>query len=90
MLILAVRLHYVLDLTDETVRAEWGISAETTRDIPWEVCQEIGRTARQAGYEAVEYPSAASGGTAIAVFADRLHPGSYITPVATELFSPAE
>lgn len=88
MLTISVRLHRILDLTDDMIRTEWGITADATEDISWEVCQEIGRTARRAGYEAVAYGSAASGGTAVAIFADRLHPGSYVTTAATALFSP--
>lgn len=70
-------LQRVLDLTDEETRRNWGLPIEEiTSDDP-QPCQEVGRAARKAGYEAVLFPSAArEGGRNVAVFTDRLRPGS--------------
>jgi hypothetical protein len=106
MLTLAVRLRRVLDLTDAGVRAAWGLTVEDLASDDYARCQEVATVAREDGYEAIRYPSAAvvleqlaAGGTAVddtqaadnlAIFADRLHPGSDVRVVRSELLPLAE
>lgn len=60
-----------VSLDPDTTRAELRRRAGTAR-------QEVGRAARRDGYEAIRYPSAAGAGENLAVFLDRLHPGSEV------------
>jgi RES domain-containing protein len=101
MLTLAVRLRRVLDLSDPTVRAAWGLAAEDLAADDYARCQEVAVAAREDGYEAIRYPSAAvaleqrtpretaASDVAVAdnlvIFADRLHPGSDVRVVRSEL-----
>jgi RES domain-containing protein len=96
MLTLAVRLRRLLDLTDPTVRADWGLDAAALGADDHARCQEVALAARADGYEAIRYPSAARAhpGDALApdaaaednlaIFADRLHPGSDVRVVRHE------
>jgi RES domain-containing protein len=106
MLTLAVRLRRVLDLTDADTRAAWGLTLEALVSDDYARCQEVAAVAREDGYEAIRYGSAAvvleqlaAGGTAkdgrqaadnLAIFADRLHPGSDVRIVRSELLPPEE
>jgi len=76
--LLTVDLHLakVLDLTDAAVRDEWGIHATAITWDDYTSCQEIASVARRAGYEAIRYRSATGEGENVAVFLDRMHPGS--------------
>ena len=78
LLTLDARLAQVLDLTDAAVRAAWGLERDLLSSDDFTACQEVGRAARRAGYEAIRFPSATGSGTNLAVFLDRLHPGSEI------------
>jgi RES domain-containing protein len=88
MLTLAVRLRRVLDLTDAAVRAAWGLDEEDLAADDHARCQEVAAAARDDGYEAIRYPSAARAPGAaadnLAIFADRLHPGSDVRIVRGE------
>ena len=93
MLTLAVRLRRVLDLTDATVRDAWGLTLDDLAADDYARCQEVALAARADGYEAIRYPSAAmredreSGDSAVnlAIFADRLHPGSEVRVVRSDV-----
>ena len=100
MLTLAVRLRRVLDLTDPTVRAAWGLTADDLAADDYGRCQEVATAAREDGYEAIRYPSAAvalelrmgpeaeardAAADNLVIFADRLHPGSDVRVVRSEL-----
>lgn len=101
MLTLAVRLRRVLDLTDPGVRAVWGLAPEDLASNDYARCQEVAVAARKDGYEAIRYPSAAialtdlaeDGSTPtgarlthnLAIFADRLHPGSDVRVVRSDI-----
>lgn len=74
ILTLDVHLQRVLDLTDVGVCQAWGLSAEDLTSDDVGTCQEVGRSAWRAGYEAIRFPSATGTGTNLAVFLDRLHP----------------
>ena len=89
MLTLAVRLRRVLDLGDADVRAEWGLDEAALGADDHARCQEVALAAREDGYEAIRYPSAAHGpgepsGDNLAIFADRLHPGSDVRVMRSE------
>lgn len=76
ILTLELRLQKLLDLTDESIRAEWGVDLTAlTREDDYTICHEIARAARRGGYEAIRFPGAL-GGANYAVFLDRLQPGS--------------
>lgn len=77
LLVVESELQKVLDLTDDETRRHWGLDGEDLVSGDYRACQDVGRAARRAGYEAVLYPSAArDGGRNLAVFVDRLRPGS--------------
>lgn len=77
LLVVEADLQRVLDLTDEDTRRGWGLPSEGITSDDYQPCQEVGQAARRAGYEAVLFPSAArAGGRNLAIFTDRLRPGS--------------
>lgn len=77
LLFVRADLQRVLDLTDSETRREWGLESGEISSDHYRSCQEVGRAARRAGYEAILFPSAArEGGRNMAVFTDRLRPGS--------------
>ena len=65
-------LAAVLDLTDQAVREELGLTDEALSADELGACQEVGAAAHYAGFEAVLAPSATSRGTVLAVFMDNL------------------
>lgn len=75
-----VTLQAVLDLTDPAVVRDLGVDAEdlTADDIG--TCQAIGDAAHYLSIEAILAPSAAGSGSALAVYTDRLQPGSVLEP----------
>lgn len=75
------RAEFGLDLTDARVRGEWGLDDGTLAGGDLRPCQEVGRAARRAGYEAIRFPSATGHGVNLAIFLDRLHPGSGVQVV---------
>ena len=79
-----VSLDRVLDLTGESQQEEWGISAEELASSEYETCHEVARAARRAGYEAILFPSATGTGNNLAIFLDRLRPGSRVEIVGNE------
>ena len=92
MLTLTVRLRRVIDLTEPSVRAEWGLDEADMSADDHARCQEVALAARADGYEAIRYPSAArphpvdaaahaASDDNLAIFADRLHPGSDVRVV---------
>lgn len=84
LLTLELSLRRILDLTDESVRRDWGLSTEDIRSNHYGRCQEIARAARDDGYEAIRFPSARGAGENYAVFLDRLVPGSYLREFGRE------
>jgi RES domain-containing protein len=81
-----VRLSLVLDLTNGTVRRKLGITKKKLIAPNWmktqnvdkqeAFTQQIGRLAREAGFEAILVPSAVTRGKNLDIFPDRLLPGS--------------
>jgi RES domain-containing protein len=89
LLTVELRLAKVLDLTDAAVRAEWGLHDDVVTDEDFTACQEVAAAARRAGYEAIRYPSATAVGENLALFYDRLHPGSSAVITETATIDPA-
>ena len=92
MLTLGVRLRRALDVTDAAVRRAWGLTSEDLAADDYARCQEVALAARADGYEGIRYPSAAvtdgreggAPGVNLAIFADRLHPGSEVRVVRSD------
>ena len=78
MLRLELHVGRVLDLTDPAVCRAWGLPGTDMGAIPREDCWEIARAAHRSGYEAIRFSSATGVGTCLAVFLDRLAPGSHL------------
>jgi RES domain-containing protein len=64
-------LSKVVDLTNPNEAAKWGLTADSVCGADHEPCRAAGRRIREAGYEAVKYPSAITEGTNLAIFWDR-------------------
>jgi RES domain-containing protein len=88
LLTIELRLAKVLDLTDATVRADRGLHGNFVTDEDFTACQEVAAAARRAGYEAIRYPSATGVGESLALFYDRLHPGSSAVITGTATIDP--
>lgn len=87
--LLSLQLHVrqVLDLTDNAVCREWGLTSADMTNTSREVCWEIGRAAYRAGYEAIQFRSATGAGVCMAVFKDRLQPGSRLEMESSEIIT---
>lgn len=83
-----VSLQRVLDLRSSRVRGEWGLSEEDLHANSWDACQPVARRARDAGWEAIRFPSATGEGENLAIFVDRLHAGSYVQLLNEERLRP--
>jgi RES domain-containing protein len=86
-----------LDVLDFLPRTLFAADARLQRvldlacaDVPllgsddWTACQGVARRARLAGYEAIRFPSATGAGENLAIFLDRLAPGSYVRIIREE------
>jgi RES domain-containing protein len=60
------------------VHSSWGLSSAELASSDWTACQDVARRAREAGYEAIRYTSASGTGENLAIFLDRLSPGSSV------------
>lgn len=84
LLVVQAELQSVLDLRDPDVRTGWGLSDVDLVSDDYRPCQDVARAARRAGYEAIQFPSAADQhGRNLAVFSDRLRPGSSLDVIET-------
>jgi RES domain-containing protein len=81
-----IQLAAVLDLTSTEARDAVALTeAELRADDPSR-CREIGEAAHYLGLEAVMAPSAAGPGTVLAVFLEKLRPGSLLEVRRSELW----
>lgn len=83
-----VRLHRVLDLACAGVPPEFRIPERALRSDDWTACQSLARRSRHVGYEAIRFPSATGRGENLAIFLDRLTPGSHIRIIREEEVRP--
>lgn len=79
-----VELHRVLDLTDHALLGQLGLRSENLVTPDWSQTQELGRLAREAGFEALLVPSVAAPGTNLVIFLDHLDPGSSVHLLAIQ------
>jgi RES domain-containing protein len=82
------RLQSVVDLACEEGPAKWGLTAADLASDDWRVCQAIARQARAQGCEAIRFRSATGAGENLAVFLDRLAPGSSLRILRQEELYP--
>lgn len=78
---LKVSIEKVLDLTSHETRQLLGLSEEDLTQDDYTLTQEIGSSARQAGYEAIMVSSATRNGRNLAIFVDRLSSKSSVVVV---------
>lgn len=78
---IGVTLSKVLDLTDEKILRQIGISENEIVGNDISLCLEISRLAHRAGFEAILVPSATKRGSILAVFGDCLRPTSRLEVV---------
>lgn len=79
-----VRLAAVLDLREAAARQAIDLSDRQLRADDPRRCQEIGEAAHYVGLEGVVAPSAAGPGTVVAIFLEKLRPGSLLEPLSSE------
>lgn len=79
-----VDLQRVLDLTDHAVLQRLGLRPDDLVGSDWGPTQELGRRAREAGFEALLVPSAAAPGANLVLFLDHLDPISSLELLAVE------
>jgi RES domain-containing protein len=72
------RLQRVVDLACADGPGAWGLADAALASDDWTACQNVARHARMQGYEAIRFPSATGAGENLAIFLDRLAPGSYV------------
>lgn len=88
LLILHLRVQHLLDLTIPALQTAWGLSPKQLAQDDWSPCQDIGRAAYLAGYEAIRFPTADGTGTNYAIYLDHLMPGSHLHETHREDLDP--
>jgi RES domain-containing protein len=73
---LRVDLHAVVDLTAPNALFAWGLSSSDLESDDLTKCQELATVAAQRGAEAVRWASATGRGQSLAIYVERLLPGS--------------
>lgn len=79
-----VRLQHVVDLMVEDHVSAVGLTVDELRADDARPCQAVGEAAHHAGFEAILAPSATQDGEVLAIFLDRLLPGSVIRDVESK------
>lgn len=79
-----VRMQHVVDLTNEEHVRAAALTADDLRADDARRCQAVGQAAHHAGFEAIRAPSATQDGEVLAIFLDRLLPGSIVRDVSSE------
>jgi RES domain-containing protein len=70
-------LHKVVDLTTSERLAAWGLTAGDVGSDDMSRCQEVAGVAAQHGAEAIRWNSATGTGQSLAIFVEKLLPGSH-------------
>lgn len=79
-----VRLAAILDLRSEDAQRAVDLTDRVLRADDPRRCREVGEATHHLGLEGVVAPSAAGPGTVLAVFLEKLRPGSLLEPVGSE------
>jgi RES domain-containing protein len=82
-----VRLAAALDLRGDEARQAVDLSDRQLRGDDPHRCQGIGEAAHYLGLEGIVAPSAAGPGTVLAIFLERLRPGSVLEPLSSETWA---
>jgi RES domain-containing protein len=81
-----LELTALLDLREPAAREAVGLTDRNLVSNVPDACQAIGEAVHHLGREGVVAPSATGAGTVVAVFADRLVPGSHVRELDYELW----
>ena len=76
-----VKLSAVVDLRQPSARQALDLSDDQLSADDLRACQAIGEAAQYLGREAILAPSATGAGTVLAIFFDRLQPGSVVRDI---------
>jgi RES domain-containing protein len=68
----------LLDLTNPSILAAWGVAREHLTDDDTSRCQQIAHAALEQGWEGIQWPSATGKGTSLALYLDHLAAGSSV------------
>jgi RES domain-containing protein len=79
-----VTLERVLDLTDDEVRHQVGLSLDVLTGPDWTGCQELGATVHTLGAQGINSPSATGVGQVLAVFVQHMGLGRLEPQLAEE------
>ena len=78
LFVVSASLARVLDLTDPGIRDRWQLTLHDLKADDTSRCRQLAEQAADSGEEAILWPSATGQGRSVAVFADRLAPGSHL------------
>jgi RES domain-containing protein len=81
-----VELQGLLDLRDPGTRSALGLTDAVIEGDDPAVCQAVGDAAHYVGFEGIIAPSATGTGEVLAVFTDKLVPGSSVTPQSSVIW----
>lgn len=75
---LSVDLHAIVDLTIPSALAAWGLSSTDLESDDFTRCHEVAGVAAERGAEAVRWASVTGKGQSLAIYTERLIPGSVV------------
>lgn len=81
-----VELETVLDLRSAAALGTVGLSRDDLTSDDLRACQAVGEAAQYLGREGIQASSATGNGEILAVFVDRLQPGSTVDAAAFEVW----
>jgi RES domain-containing protein len=73
---LHVDLRAMVDLTAQNGLVSWGLTSSDLESDDFTRCQDVAAVAAQRGAQAIRWPSATGKGQSLAIFIERLLPGS--------------
>lgn len=83
-----IALDRVLDLTDDSVRAQVGLGVDVLTGPDWTACQELGLAAHALGARGINSPSATGVGDVLAVFVQNMGLGHLEPQLVEEWLTP--
>jgi len=75
---LSVDLHAIVDLTTPNALVAWGLSSSDLESDDLTRCHDVAAVAAQRGAEALRWASATGKGQSLAIYIERLLPGSIV------------